>query len=152
MIHGIPNPSDHTRVGTAKDNEAVNPRKKGFTAFFVKGIRGNWEDTTVIREAIEKSVSGKSLSEEEMTEAIEEIMDGGATQAQIGAFLVALRMKGESIEEITAAAKVMRSKSYAIPHEWGVDDRLVDTCGTGGDCANSFNISTTAAFVVAGAG
>ena len=81
-----------------------------------------------------------------------EIMEGGATAAQIGALLIALRMKGETVSEITAAAKVMRSKSTRIPVQESVTSSLIDTCGTGGDCANTFNVSTTAAFVVAGAG
>jgi anthranilate phosphoribosyltransferase len=106
----------------------------------------------MIKDSIEKAVSGKDISEAQMMETMEEIMEGRATQAQIGALLVALRMKGETVEEITAAAKVMRSKSSHIPYECEEGEILIDTCGTGGDCSNTFNVSTTAAFVVAGAG
>ncbi len=106
----------------------------------------------MIKDSIEKAVSGNDIPESQMMETMEEIMEGRATQAQIGALLVALRMKGETVEEITAAARVMRSKSSHIPYECEDGEFLIDTCGTGGDCANTFNVSTTAAFVVAGAG
>ncbi|MGC8660085.1 MAG: anthranilate phosphoribosyltransferase [Desulfomonilaceae bacterium] len=106
----------------------------------------------MIRDSIETAVSGKDIPEAQMIETMEEIMGGHATPAQIGALLVALRMKGESIEEITAAAKVMRAKSSRIPYKCEDGEFLIDTCGTGGDCSNTFNVSTTVAFVVAGAG
>ena len=105
----------------------------------------------MIKEAIGKVVSFIDLSEEEMTGAMEEIMSGSATPAQIGSFITALRMKGETVEEITGAARVMRQKAATVH----IEDRpeiLVDTCGTGGDACGTFNVSTTAAFVVAGAG
>ena len=102
----------------------------------------------MIREAIEKVVSGLSLTVEEAAQAMEEIMTGDATPAQFGAFVTALRMKGETVDEITGMAQVMREKSLHV----NVDGALVDTCGTGGDASGTFNISTTAAFVVAGAG
>lgn len=100
----------------------------------------------MIREAIEKVVSKIDLSEKEMREVFDEIMSGKATHAQIAAFITALRMKGETIDEITGAAKVMREKAIHIH----VGETTVDTCGTGGSGINTFNISTTAAFVVAG--
>jgi len=75
-------------------------------------------------------------------------MEGRATDAQIGAFLAALRIKGETIEEITGAARIMREKATRIKAPEGV----VDTCGTGGDMSNTFNISTTSAIVIAAAG
>src|SRR4051812_17113578 len=78
-----------------------------------------------------------------------EIMEGTATPAQVAALVTALRVKGESVDEITGFARVMRQKATLIPHEQPV---LADTCGTGGDHSNTFNISTTAAFVAAGAG
>ena len=106
----------------------------------------------MIQEAIAKAVQGQDLSETEMTAAMDQIMEGQATPAQIGALLIALRIKGETVPEITGAAKVMRAKSTPIPLAVKNGEVLVDTCGTGGDGAGTFNISTTTAFVVAGAG
>lgn len=103
----------------------------------------------MIKDMIKKVVTGTNLSEQEMTGVMEEIMEGKATPVQVGAFLTALRMKGETIEEITGAAKVMRTKALKVDGGWEV---LIDTCGTGGDASGTFNVSTTAAFVVAGAG
>jgi len=102
----------------------------------------------MIKEAIKLSVEGKDLSEDQMTGAMRDIMEGKATDAQIGAFLTALRMKGETVEEITGAAKVMREKVTGIKAPAGT----VDTCGTGGDMAHTFNISTTTSLVVAACG
>lgn len=102
----------------------------------------------MIKEAIKLSVEGKDLSEEQMTEAMRDIMEGKATDAQIGALLTALRMKGETVEEITGAAKVMREKVTRIK----APAYTVDTCGTGGDMSHTFNISTTAALIVAACG
>ena len=102
----------------------------------------------MIREAIATLVSGQSLSMEEAASVMEEIMDGQATPAQFGAFVTALRLKGETVEEIAGLARVMRAKAIPVT----VAGPLVDTCGTGGDGSSTFNISTTAAFVVAGAG
>jgi len=104
----------------------------------------------MIREAIDKVVQKINLTQTEMTQVVEEIMTGNATPIQIGAFITALRMKGETVDEITAAAKVMRAKAASIPLEKGVD--VVDTCGTGGDVSHTFNISTATAFVLAGCG
>jgi anthranilate phosphoribosyltransferase len=103
----------------------------------------------MIREALAKVVQGIDLQEAEMTETMTEIMEGKATPAQIGAFITALRMKGETVAEVTGAARVMRLKATRIDARSPV---IVDTCGTGGDGRNTFNISTTAAFVVAAAG
>jgi anthranilate phosphoribosyltransferase len=102
----------------------------------------------MIKEAINMVVQGIDLSESEMRQCMEEIMEGRATDAQIGAFLTALRIKGETVDEITAAVKVMREKAAKIDAPEGV----VDTCGTGGDMAYTFNISTTTAVVVAACG
>jgi anthranilate phosphoribosyltransferase len=102
----------------------------------------------MIKEAINMVVQGVNLSESEMKQCMEEIMEGRATDAQIGAFLTALRIKGETVDEITAAVKVMREKAARIDAPQGV----VDTCGTGGDMAHTFNISTTTAVVVAACG
>jgi anthranilate phosphoribosyltransferase len=103
----------------------------------------------MIVEAIGKLVEQRDLTQEEATAAMRQIMEGHATPAQVAAFLVALRMKGETIEEITGCARVMREKVTPVR---GPDAGLVDTCGTGGDGSHTFNISTTAAFVVAAAG
>lgn len=95
-----------------------------------------------------KVVDGVSLTAGEAREAMDCIMSGGATDAQISAFIVALRMKGETVEEITGFARAMRAKAAVVPNSTDA----VDIVGTGGDLSNTFNISTTAAFVIAGAG
>lgn len=108
-----------------------------------------------IKEAIAKIIERHSLTEGEMENVMEEIMTGAATPAQVSSFITALRMKGESVAEITGAARVMRRKATRI--EVGFDpgqngEILVDTCGTGGDGSHTFNISTTSALVVAASG
>jgi len=100
--------------------------------------------------AIRAVTERKNLAHDEMREVMQLIMTGQATPAQIGGFLIGLRMKGETVEEIAAAAGVMRA--LATPVKVADTKHLVDTCGTGGDGAHTFNISTTAAFVVAAAG
>lgn len=104
----------------------------------------------VIKEGIRKLLDGMDLTYEESQGIMKEIMSGNATSAQIAAFLTALRIKGETVNEITAFTEVMKDFCHRIYPN--VDGRLVDTCGTGGDQVKTFNISTTAAFVVAGAG
>lgn len=104
----------------------------------------------MIKDAISKIIQKQDLTETEMIQAMDEIMSGGASPAQIGAFITALRMKGETIAEITGAAKVMRKKAAKVHVKSG--SVVVDTCGTGGDQAHTFNISTTSAFVVAATG
>lgn len=106
----------------------------------------------MIAHALAKVVDGHNLSETEMKAVMEEIMNGKVPSAQIGTFLTALRMKGEVVEEITAAAKVMRKKVVPIKISIATNEMLVDTCGTGGDKKGTFNISTVSAFVIAGAG
>ena len=104
----------------------------------------------MIREAIQLLVDRKDLPFELAQQSMREIMAGEATPSQIGAFLTSLRMKGETVEEITALAMVMRDNAVRInPH---VNGRTVDTCGTGGDRLKTFNVSTAAALVAAGAG
>ncbi len=105
----------------------------------------------MIKEAIAKIVKGQDLSEAEMISVMEEVMTGGAAPAQIGSFITALRMKGETVEEITGAARVMREKALKVSAPAPADN-IVDTCGTGGDESMTFNISTASAFVAAGAG
>jgi anthranilate phosphoribosyltransferase len=103
----------------------------------------------MIQQALVKLLDRKDLTRAEMVEVMGEIADGGATPAQAGALLTALRMKGETVDEIAGAAQVMRARVDRVR----VDrDVFVDTCGTGGDGRHTFNISTTAAFAVAGAG
>ena len=99
----------------------------------------------LIKKAIAQIVEGRDLTERQAATIMTEIMDGKATTAQIASFLTALRMKGETVPELTGCARVMREKALTIE----IDPvGLIDTCGTGGDQANTFNISTTAAFVV----
>lgn len=102
----------------------------------------------MIKEAIQTLVSGRSLTEQKAASVMEEIMSGEATPAQIAAFITALRIKGETVDEIVGLARVMRSKALRV----SIDEPVVDTCGTGGDNLSTFNISTAAAFVAAGAG
>lgn len=102
-----------------------------------------------MKEILVKLVAGNDLSVEEAKKAQEIILTGQATDAQIAAFLTALRMKGETIDEITGLASVLRDKANTIAPKV---DKHVDLVGTGGDCTYSFNISTTSAFVVAAAG
>ena len=117
----------------------------------------------MIQEAIARVVDRQDLTEGAMQAAMEEIMSGQATSSQIASLITGLRMKGETVEEITAAAQVMRRKATLIPWKAegagsagerpeGGQEILLDTCGTGGDQTHTFNISTAAAFVVAGAG
>ena len=102
----------------------------------------------MIKEAIQSLVDGQSLTMEQAAQVMEEIMDGQVTPAQFGAFVTGLRIKGETVEEIAGLARTMRAKAVRV----NASGSLVDTCGTGGDGAATFNISTTAAFVVAGTG
>ena len=103
----------------------------------------------MIRDAIRSVVEGKNLSEQEAAATMTEIMDGEATAAQVSSFITAMRMKGETVEEITGFVKVMREKSIKVQPK---SNMLLDTCGTGGDRLDTFNISTTATFVIVGAG
>jgi len=103
----------------------------------------------LIQKALQKLLNKENLSAHEMRDVTRVIMGGGATDAQIGGFLIALRCKGETIDEIAAAAEVMRELVNKVEIE---GEHIIDTCGTGGDGANTFNISTTCAFVVAAAG
>ncbi|MSQ14081.1 MAG: anthranilate phosphoribosyltransferase [Dehalococcoidia bacterium] len=102
----------------------------------------------MIREAIDVLVSGRSLTQQEAASVMEEIMTGQATPAQIGAFLTALRIKGETVDEVAGMARVMRDKALRVE----VSGLVVDIVGTGGDGKGTFNISTAAALVMAGAG
>lgn len=103
----------------------------------------------MIKEAIAKVVTKTNLTEAEAEAVMREIMQGEATEAQIAAYITGLRMKGETVDEITGSARVMREKAVQVKLDAPYQ---VDTCGTGGDMSHTFNISTTAAFVAAGAG
>ncbi|MDR2204015.1 MAG: anthranilate phosphoribosyltransferase [Nitrososphaerota archaeon] len=104
----------------------------------------------MIRDCIQKLIDGTDLSIYEATQTMQEVISGDATNAQTGALLTALRIKGESVEEITAFVNVLKRQCLQIMPK--VQGRLVDTCGTGGDKIKTFNVSTAAAFVIAGAG
>ena len=117
----------------------------------------------MIKESIAKVVRGDALTQGEMELTMEEVMTGKATPAQIGAFITALRIKGETVDEIVGAARVMRAKARKIHlnnHAVNIDrdeinieeETILDTAGTGGDGTNTFNVSTATAFVAAGAG
>jgi anthranilate phosphoribosyltransferase len=117
----------------------------------------------MIKEFISKVVRGEDLTEAEMENAMTEIMTGTATPAQIGAFITALRLKGETVDEITGAARAMRAKATKINvnnhlvnidrDEINIDEEtILDIVGTGGDGTRTFNVSTTTSFVAAGGG
>ena len=119
-------------------------------------------DSTV-KHAIDEVVRGENLSEAKMVDVMQAIMEGRVTPAQIGSFLTALRIKGETVDEITGAARALRAKAVPLcfhtrktkigGDEINIEEEIiVDTCGTGGDGANTFNVSTATAFVVAGGG
>jgi anthranilate phosphoribosyltransferase len=103
-----------------------------------------------LREFLKKLSEFEDLTKEEMIQCLEDITEGRATDAQIGAFIMAMKMKGETVEELEGAASFFREKATKVD----VDDpdNLVDTCGTGGDLSDTFNVSTITAFVLAGAG
>ncbi len=105
----------------------------------------------MIKDSIAKVVVGDNLTESEMIAVMNEIMSGACTDAQIASFITALRLKGETVAEITGAARVMREKAVNIEVST-VDGVVMDVVGTGGDLSGTFNVSTTTAFVVAGAG
>ena len=102
-----------------------------------------------IQQALQTLLNKQNLTADQMREVMRQIMTGNATDAQIAGFLIALRCKGETIDEIAAAAEVMRELASKVDVK---GNHIIDTCGTGGDGANTFNISTTCAFVVAAAG
>jgi len=102
----------------------------------------------MIKEAIAQLVDGRSLTMDEASTVMNEMMEGNATPAQFGAFVTALRLHGETVEEIAGLARTMRSKALHVR----IDAPVVDTCGTGGDARGTFNISTAAAFVAAACG
>ncbi len=105
-----------------------------------------------VQKALQKVVERESLTREEMSGAMREVMSGGATPAQVAGFLVALRMKGESVDELVGGVELMRELVTPVPVHEDFRKHLIDTCGTGGDKSGLFNISTAVAFVVAAAG
>ena len=114
---------------------------------FLKSLNG--AKKMDIKQALETVVNGQNLSAAEMRDVMRQIMTGNASDAQIGGFLIALRMKGESIDEIAGAVEVMRELATGVKVS---GDGLVDIVGTGGDESNLFNVSTASTFVVAAAG
>ncbi len=111
----------------------------------------SFKEVSMLKAAIKKATRGEDLTREEMELAMEEVMAGNATPAQIGSLLTALKMKGETVAEITGAATVMRRNAVRVPVE-NNGTPLLDTCGTGGDGLGTFNISTTVAFIIAAVG
>lgn len=103
----------------------------------------------IMKNALNQLILGRDLTRSQAKEVMYAVMDGEATPAQIGAMLTALRLKGESLDEVTGFAEVMRAKANRVTTE---QDQLLDTCGTGGDGGNTFNVSTAAAIVAAAAG
>lgn len=106
-------------------------------------------ERSLFQDVLARLAAGATLDRDTAAQAMGVIMDGAATPAQIGAFLLALRSRGETVDEITGCAQAMRARAMPVQHE---HPGVVDTCGTGGDGSGTFNISTTAAFIVAGAG
>jgi len=106
----------------------------------------------MLKPYIAKVLQGQDLSTEEAKEAMDIIMTGQATPAQIGGYLIALRIKGETVEEIAGSARTMREQAVRVPVTIGDGEPLLDTAGTGGDGKHTFNISTAAAFIIAGTG
>jgi anthranilate phosphoribosyltransferase len=106
----------------------------------------------MIKNVLPKLLRRENLSQEEAESAMTDIMGGTATQAQIGGYLIALRMKGETVDEITGSARAMRAHATQVAPKRNTGQPLYDTAGTGGDGAHTFNVSTAAAFVVAGTG
>ena len=104
----------------------------------------NEEGSKILKSAILKLMDGKDLSREESRLVMTEIMQNRATDAQISAYLVSLRMKGETVDEITGSVEALTKKHFAVEGKY---ENIVDTCGTGGDNLSTFNISTTAAFI-----
>jgi len=104
--------------------------------------------TTIMKELLQRVAGGMALNESEAEAAFEVIMSGEATPAQIGALLMGLRVRGETVAEITGAARILRAKALTLE----APAEAIDTCGTGGDAAGTYNISTAAAFIIAGCG
>ena len=105
--------------------------------------------TDAIQHSLSRILAGNDLTIEEMHASMAVIMDGQASEAQTAALLTALRIKGEAVEEIVGAAQAMQERATKIPSR---REGMLDTCGTGGDCLHTFNISTATAFVAAAAG
>jgi anthranilate phosphoribosyltransferase len=157
---------DEEGGGESKANAGLTPAAfpRPETAFsmpvLIRTLRRKCEGALNIVDGIRRVVEGSHLDRAEAESLMNEIMTGQATDAQIASFLTALRMKGETVEELIGFARVMRSKATQVRPQTAVEaafsgtdrEMLLDTCGTGGDATGTFNISTATAFVVAGAG
>jgi anthranilate phosphoribosyltransferase len=139
-----------TQLDFSLQEPLIPPRSIPFSSNVQPGDQLTTEQTFSIKESLSSLLAKRNLTPKQAEECMREILSGQATPSQIGAFLVALRNKGETVEEVTALAKTMIDFSRRIHPEVG--DFLVDTCGTGGDQVKTFNVSTTCAFVVAAAG
>ncbi len=148
-IMGIRHKNDLTEGIQVHPESILTKQGKNILKNFLEYTYKKKAEGTHIKVAIKTVLDNKDLAENEAISVMDEIMEGNATEAQIASFITALRLKGETVEEITAFAKVMRDKSVKINPE---SKDLVDTCGTGGDESGSINISTASAFVAAGAG
>src|SRR5579859_2498307 len=127
-----------SRISSSSPSKPPSPHETGAMTI----------DTTGFKVLIGKAAQGQRLSEAESADAFDAMLSGNATPSQMGGFLMALRVRGETVEEITGAARAMRAKALMVKAPEGA----IDTCGTGGDASGSFNISTATALVVAGCG
>ncbi|NRA88661.1 MAG: bifunctional anthranilate synthase component II/anthranilate phosphoribosyltransferase, partial [Rhizobiales bacterium] len=118
------------------------------SAPMLKTIKPDEKSFNALKPFIARAIDGEKFNQQEARDAFDIIMSGDASDAQIGSFLTALRVRGETVEEITGAASIMREKALKV----SAPDHAIDTCGTGGDGSGSYNISTAASFVIAGCG
>jgi anthranilate phosphoribosyltransferase len=139
-----------TELGSPLQEPPIPSESIPFSSKVQPGDRLATPQTSSIKESLSSLLANRNLTRKQAEECMKEILSGQATPSQIGAFLVALRKKGETVEEVTALARTMINFSRRIHPKVG--DFLVDTCGTGGDRVKTFNVSTTCAFVVAAAG
>src|ERR1700690_2452697 len=145
-------PELRRRVGAAPARENSGPTCFSITA---KSMSSSSPDNKAIHAALDKATAEKDLTRPEAESAMEEILSGRANDILLAALLTALHMKGETVDELVGFATAMRRHAtpiFAPGYKRPAAEMIVDTCGTGGDASGTFNISTAAAFVVAGAG